>query len=294
MTFMIVNGKLTLEKEATLPVHDHGLLYGVGAFETFRIYGGHPFLLYDHIDRLNRTLRKLGIPFPFTREEWQEQIQKLCIANSLQEGSIRITVTAGVAEWGLPKFPYSAPNTFLLIRPLAFEPKTLLSHGKRLQVVRVFRQAPGGVENYKTINFINNLIARQEVEDFPAVEGLLLTKEGYMAEGIVSNLFFVSKKELFTPCIELGIVDGITRAWVMKLAKSLGLLVHTGKYRVAELGKADEIFLTNSVQGIVPIYTWQGQRKRDLAVTSQLLDLYERYTSSLFDSEDFCKGSEET
>jgi 4-amino-4-deoxychorismate lyase len=276
---MMLNGELVQEADAKISVFDHGLLYGVGAFETLRIYDGHPFLLPAHLLRLHQALERMKIQRPHTEQEWLTQIQVVCQENELQNGSVRLSVTAGVECLGLSTRFYRNPTTLIFARPLSFDPVHLFQVGKELQVVSVLRQAPGGVESFKTHNYLNSILARQALENFPAVEGLMLTAEGFLAEGIMSNLFFIIKESIYTPDVGLGILDGVTRKFVIKLARELGYPVEEGCYTLAHLQRADEIFITSSLQEIVPVvYGNQSRRLRRGKITQHLYEAYQRCT----------------
>lgn len=281
MAIMMLNGCLVREEEAVVSVMDHGLLYGVGAFETLRLYQGHPFLLDDHLERLNEGLKRMSIRPPYSHKEWERQIIELKERNHLPNASVRITVTGGAEGLGLTPSSYERPSTMIFIRPLPFDPAELFQKGKRLQVVSVPRQAPGGVEKYKTSNYLNSVLARQEVKEFPQTEGIMLTPDGALAEGIVSNLFFVSGGVLHTPSLDTGILAGVTRHWVLELARYLGCRVKEGRYTLDDLQRADEIFITNSVQEIVPVYEFSGKSKRDPALTKRLYEAYQEFTTRL-------------
>ncbi|SFJ36066.1 aminotransferase class IV [Thermoflavimicrobium dichotomicum] len=292
MAIMMLNGKPISEEEATISVLDHGLLYGVGAFETFRIYQGHLFLIEDHLTRLEKFLQRMMITLPYTRREWEEQIHELLQLNGMTEGIVRLSVTGGIEGLGLTASSYKRPSTMIFVRPLPFEPKQLFETGKKLQVVSVPRHAGGGLAPYKSNNYLNLILARQEVSDFPHTEGLMITENGYLAEGIVSNLFFVRREKICTPGLDLGILPGITRQWILHLAKSLGYKIEEGHYTLADLDQADEIFVTNSVQEIVPIYTWNGQRKQPRqSIVQQLYQEYQKYTTKLRSINECLEGS---
>jgi 4-amino-4-deoxychorismate lyase len=276
---MMLNGKLVQEADAKISVLDHGFLYGVGAFETIRIYEGHPFLLSAHLLRLHQALERMKMQRLYTEQEWLTQMQVVCQENGLQNGAVRLSVTAGVERLGLSTRFYRNPTTLIFARPLSFDPVHLFQVGKELQVVSVLRQGPGGVESFKTHNYLNSILARQELEHFPAVEGLMLTAEGFLAEGIVSNLFFVIAGSLYTPAVGLGILDGVTRKFVIKLAQELGYPVEEGCYTLAHLQRADEIFVTNSLQAIVPVvYGNPSKRLRKGKITQHLYEAYQRCT----------------
>ncbi len=293
MAIMMLNGSPVREEEAVVSVSDHGLLYGVGAFETLRLYKGHPFLLDDHIERLNEGLKRMAIRPPYSVEEWERQIRELKERNHLPDASVRITVTGGPEGLGLSTSSYERPTTMIFIRPLPFDPAELFHKGKRLQVVTVPRQAPGGVERYKTNNYLNSVLARQEIKEFPRVEGIMLTPDGALAEGIVSNLFFVTGGVLYTPSLDSGILAGVTRRWVLKLARHLGYPVREGKYTLEDLKRADEIFITNSVQEIVPVYEFSGKTRRDPVLTKHLHEAYQEFTTRLRNAGELCRRQQQ-
>ncbi|WP_224749660.1 aminotransferase class IV [Polycladospora coralii] len=275
---MWMNGELIDEQAASISVLDHGVLYGIGAFETIRIYEGHPFLLDDHLDRLHSGLERMCIRAPYTHEQWREQIQKLIAITAQKEGTLRLTVTAGKEGLGLATRVYENPQTMIFIRPLPHGHHTWFTQGKQLQVCTVPRQAVGGAESFKTANYMNSVLARQEIHDFPRTEGLMLTPEGKLAEGIVSNLFFAKGNTIFTPARSLGILDGITRRFLIQLAKQEELKLIEGAFTEIDLDEADEIWVTNSVQEIVPIITWRGVTKTERTVMNQLYKRYQLYT----------------
>ncbi|WP_241154333.1 aminotransferase class IV [Staphylospora marina] len=276
MTWMMLGDRPVPEREARISVLDHGLLYGLGAFETLRLYDGHPFLLDDHLDRLNRGLACMGIRIPQSREAWIRQIRHVSRLNGWKDATVRLAVTAGEEGPGLGAGRYGRPNTFLFIRPLPPDPPWE-QRGKSLRQVRTPRQAPGGAERFKTANYLNSVLARQELSAFPDEEGLMLTKDGMLAEGIISHLFFVKDGVLCTPSLELGILEGVTRTFVLELARRAGIPVEEGIWPPGVLDEADEIFLTNSVREIVPVRSWNGRRWERHPVGRLLWEEYRRH-----------------
>jgi 4-amino-4-deoxychorismate lyase len=281
VAWMMLDGQPTEEASAKLPIMDHGLLYGVGAFETIRIYQGFPFLIDDHLARLERGLSRQRIRFPWQREEWLAQIEELLRLSGLQDASLRIMVTGGEEGLGLRASEYQQPHTLMFIRPLPFYDGEWFAKGKELEVVSIPRQPPGGAADIKSNNYLNSVLARQQVQRFPEVEGLMLTPDGFLAEGIVSNLFFVRDGQLHTPSLDLGILDGVTRKWVIALAQSLGIEVQEGKYPLAALDEAEEIFITNSIQELVPIRIWRGRHLEEHPITDALYGAHRSWTTLL-------------
>ncbi|KKO55154.1 aminotransferase class IV [Paenibacillus sp. DMB20] len=258
MSFMGVDGRVVDTAGAVVSVMDHGLLYGMGLFETFRTYGGVPFLLERHLERLEESCRLLDIryqPDPCYIEDW---ISRILSAGGLKEAYIRFTVTAGEEALGLPSGDYMAPRELVYVKPLPQLPDSLYTEGKALQLLAIPRNTPETPWRLKSLHYMNNIMAKRELQSYPdavrlQAEGLMLTGNGELAEGIVSNIFFVKNDTLFTPDTGTGILPGITRSVVLDLADELGLAAQEGRYHWDDLVHADEIFTTGSVQELVPV-----------------------------------------
>ncbi|AZN38938.1 aminotransferase class IV [Paenibacillus albus] len=256
------NGSIIRQEEAVISVYDHGFLYGMGLFETFRTYGGKPYLLQRHLERLLRGCESLGI----CNSKWLSEdnlrawLHQLMEANSLTDAYVRLTVTAGEDILGLPSGDYAKPNVLLMVKSLPAPSPSLYQNGRELALLKTARNTPEGEVRLKSLHYMNNIIAKRELAVSGAsagAEGLMLTKEGHLAEGIVSNLFFVRGGRLHTPSIDTGILPGVTRGRVLELAsnRSAGVAaeVEEGFYTWAELMEADEVFVTNSIQELVPV-----------------------------------------
>ncbi|RDU34776.1 4-amino-4-deoxychorismate lyase [Neobacillus piezotolerans] len=242
------NGILVKKEEAVISPFDHGFLYGVGLFETFRVYGGHCFLLDDHIERLNAGLELLEIGKKVTRDEAEGAVKELLSANGYSDAYIRFNVSAGIGEIGLRSEPYESPEVLVFSKPLPPAGRLQEKGGK---ILSLNRNTPEGRERLKSHHYLNNLLAWREIRNSPGMEGIFLTREGYIAEGIVSNIFWAKGGILFTPSLETGILSGVTRGFVMELAMKSGIEVREGFYPLDELLLADEVFFTNSIQEIV-------------------------------------------
>lgn len=260
MKYIGVNGVPTPSAEAVISVMDHGFMYGMGLFETFRTYGGEPGLLDRHLKRLNEGCRTLGIPYEADAERIRKEVTELLVLNGLSEGYVRLTVSAGEGPLGLTTEDYVQPTVILYVKPLPPLDSTLYTQGKRLWRLRTRRNTPESEVRLKSLHYMNNLLARRELAIYEQVssahlpsEGMLLTAEGHLAEGIASNLFFAEQGRLYTPEIGTGILPGVTRAIVMELAARCGLSLEEGRYPWDRLWTADEIFVTNSVQELVPV-----------------------------------------
>lgn len=255
---LLVNGRIVEEQEAVISVFDHGFLYGMGLFETFRTYGGKPFLLEAHAQRLGGGCRELGIDWSPDPERMEREVAALLRENSLVDAYIRYTVSGGAEALGLPGGSYARPTVVVYIKPLPALPAELYERGRPLQLLRLRRNTPEGGIRLKSFHYMNNILAKRELGEYPwaaAAEGLLLSEQGHVAEGIVSNVFWIREGVCYTPAIETGILPGITRAHVMGLAREQGLKTAEGRYVWDELRSAEEVFLTNSIQEIVPVTT---------------------------------------
>lgn len=255
MKYISINGVITPIEQAVVSVMDHGFLYGMGLFETMRTYNGRPFLLDRHLRRLQTSCASLGIRWSMTTEQVEQQMHKLMEANELQEAYLRYTISAGEDILGLPSGVYTEPNVIIYAKSL---PTASIRPTKSLRKLHTVRNTPEGDIRLKSLHYMNSILGKRELllyADEPAasVEGLMLTAEGHLAEGIVSNVFFIKEDILYTPSVDTGILPGITRAWVMELAEQQGLSVEKGLYTWEQLIDADEVFVTNSVQEIVPI-----------------------------------------
>ncbi|MBU7320907.1 aminodeoxychorismate lyase [Paenibacillus oleatilyticus] len=251
-----LNGNVIEEQKAVVSVYDHGFLYGMGLFETFRTYGGRPFLLEWHLERLAAGCRELDIRYVPDPEGLQARIHRLLEANELTDAYFRFTITAGTDILGLPAEPYKHPTEILYVKALPPVDSSVYNHGKPLQLLESRRNSPEGAIRHKSLHYMNNILAKQELRRYSwaaQAEGLLLDAQGFLSEGIVSNVFFVRGGELHTPAVETGLLPGITRRYVMTMARETGLSVSEGLYRWEELTGADEVFLTNSIQEIVPV-----------------------------------------
>ncbi|MEJ8303014.1 aminotransferase class IV [Saccharibacillus sacchari] len=257
-----LNGQIVSAAAASVSVMDHGLMYGMGLFETFRTYNGEPFLLERHLQRMEQGATELGIAWDIEADGLRAEIASLLKANRLNEAYIRLTLTAGEDEMGLPSGPlYESPTRIVYIKELPKSPESWYTEGRTLQVLRTPRNTPEGAQRLKSLHYMNGILGRRElggISGSQGAEGLMLTREGYIAEGIVSNLFFVKNGRLHTPTLDTGILPGITRAFVLELAAKNGIKAEEGTYTLGDLQQADEIFLTGSVQEIVPVRLLRG------------------------------------
>ena len=246
-----MNGEFVKADELRISPFDHGFLYGLGFFETFRTYNGKPFLLEEHIERLRKALDEFRINVELNLDELTVIIYELNARSGGEDGYFRLNVSAGAHDIGLAPSVYEKP-TVILFR------KTLppLTRGKEKSAVwlKTRRNTPESEHRYKSHHYANNVLARLELPSLAEQEGFFLTEQGYVAEGITSNIFWVTDSVLYTPALETGILAGITRDMVMRIAESLGIIVVEGLFTADKLEAATEVFVTNAVQELVPIH----------------------------------------
>ncbi|MEC0244016.1 aminotransferase class IV [Paenibacillus dokdonensis] len=293
MKWIMLNGTCIDASAAVVSVMDHGFLYGMGLFETFRTYGGEPFLLERHLDRLAQGCETLGIGTDTLPDPYQlrQSISELMKANGLKEAYIRYTVSAGEDVLGLPTGKYSHPSQVLMAKPLPEASDELYTQGKALQLLNTRRNSPEGPVRLKSLHYMNNILAKRELSSYPEAvglhaEGLMLNADGYLSEGIVSNLFFVKNNQLYTPDTACGLLPGITRGLVLEMAAAEGLRCEEGFYTWEDAASADEIWLTTSIQELVPVTTLiDGSGALSIIsggrigpVTGRLLRLYRQQT----------------
>ncbi|RDI38435.1 4-amino-4-deoxychorismate lyase [Falsibacillus pallidus] len=282
------NGKIVKKDELRISPFDHGFMYGLGVFETFRTYDGHPFLLDDHLHRLENGLKALNIEWPVRKEAVLREIKNLSDANGLSDSYIRFNVSAGIGDIGLQTEPYSRPEIIIFQKEL---PTGRPLNEKEGKVLKLRRNTPETDERLKSHHYFNNVAAKRELGPDRNLEGIFLTKEGWLAEGITSNLFWVKDARLFTPFLETGILNGVTREFILTLASKLGIEAEEGLFGCEELLHADEVFFTNSIQEIIPAYKVDGHPfpGKDGQVVKQLYDRYKILSASLWSRADLLK-----
>lgn len=250
-----MNGEFVQGEELKISPFDHGFLYGAGFFETFRTYDGNVLLFDEHMERLHAALTEYRITMPYTKAEILAVVQALDEKSGNADGYFRLNVSAGVHDIGLAPSSYATPNVILFRKKLA---PTVPNLEKQAVWLDTPRNLPESAVRHKSHNFLNNVRGRLELPSLKDMEGLFVTNEGFVAEGVTSNVFWTKDGELFTPAIETGILPGTTRAFVVELAETAGFVVHEGCYGKEHVEYADEVFVTNAVQELVPLAAIEG------------------------------------
>ncbi|KZZ86550.1 aminodeoxychorismate lyase [Bacillus sp. SJS] len=279
--FIYLNSKMIRAEEASISLFDHGYMYGLGIFETFRAYQGHSFLLKDHLDRLHASLSVLGIKASLTAGQVHGMVEELLTANHIKDGNaaVRLTVSAGNGGPGFLDQVFDEPVISCFLRPIAAP-----ADQKQGQVLTLRRNTPEGTFRMKSSHYMNNFLAKKELNGKPDTEGIFLTKEDNVCEGIVSNLFWVKKGTVFTPSPETGALDGVTRKFVLALCKKMNVPYKEGFFPLDDLLSSEEAFMTNSVQELIPFskIDIQSFAGKDGAVIQKLQEEYSKYRHALW------------
>jgi len=257
LPMVYVNGKMHPKSQASVNVYDHGLLYGDGVFEGIRVYKGKIFKCQQHIDRLYGCADAIRIKLEdhVSREE-MVKIQRDCIeANGIVDGYIRLVVTRGVGTLGLHPFKCPVPGVICIADQIQLFPPDLYDKGMRVVVAERPKIPAQCLDpRVKTLNYLNSILAKVEAIDAGCLECIMLNTEGFIAEGSGDNIFIVKDGEIFTPPVKSGILEGITRRFVMdELAPLVGIEVTQKDMRIEEAFEADEIFLTGTAAEVIGV-----------------------------------------
>ena len=256
-----VNGKITDAASAAVPVFDHGFLYGEGVYETLRTYGRQPFLFERHLDRLRRSASLIALDVPFSDGEMRERVERTMAAHrGLDEAYIRILLTRGVGELTYNPAATPTPTLIIIVKPFPAPAEATFTEGIKLALVSVRRNHPEALNPMiKSNNLLNNALAMQEALGRGADEALMLNHDGDIVECSQSNFFIVCGGTLHTAPLSAGLLPGITREFVIELAKDLAIAVHEEPLRPADLAAADEAFITGTTREVTPVVAVDDQ-----------------------------------
>lgn len=252
MIFM--NGDLVAEQDAQVSVFDHGLLYGDGVFEGIRCYGGRVFLLNEHVERLYRSAKAIALEIPMAAADLAQAVVQTCRANSCRDGYVRLVVTRGVGNLGLNPYNCVRPQVIIIAASIQLYPAEFYQQGLKIITVGTVRNHPEAVNpNIKSLNYLNNILAKIEAINSGVQEAILLNHLGYVAEATGDNIFAIKGSVLTTPPGCSGCLVGITRDTVMTLAAQNGFSVRETFMTRYDLYTADEVFLTGTAAEVVPV-----------------------------------------
>ena len=251
---VFIDGRMVPQNEAKVSVFDHGFLYGDGVFEGIRAYNGQIFKLEEHIERLYESAHTIMLSIPYTRREMEEAVIATVRANNLQDAYIRLIVSRGIGDLGLDPRKCPATSTVIIADNIEMYPEELYEKGLNVITVATRCTAAEAMEpKIKSLNYLNNILARIEANRAGVLEALMLGSHGFVCEGTGDNVFIVKKGVLITPPVHLGILVGITRNTVIALAKEEGIPVEESPFTRHDVYVADECFLTGTAAEVIPV-----------------------------------------
>jgi branched-chain amino acid aminotransferase len=249
-----INGTLYDKEDAKISVYDHGLLYGDGVFEGIRSYGGKVFRLEAHLTRLWESARAIRLEIPITPEQMAEDIRRTLAANGIEDGYVRVVVTRGCGTLGLDPNRCSNPQVIIIADRIALYPEELYEKGLEIITVSTVRNHPAAINpRIKSLNYLNNILAKIEGLQAGCIEALMLNHKGEVAECTGDNIFLLRRGKIITPPCEAGILEGITREAVIELAREAGYEVVETPLTKHDVYIADECFLTGTAAEVVPV-----------------------------------------
>jgi branched-chain amino acid aminotransferase len=247
-----LDGQLVDEKDARISVFDHGLLYGDGIFEGIRIYNGRIFRLDEHIRRLYDCARSMMLQMPLTPQEMIAATCGTARANGLRDGYIRLVVTRGVGPLGLNPFQCRRPTLIIIAAAISLYPDATCEGGLTMATCATRRPSHDILSpQVKSLNYLNNIMAKIEATQAGADEGLMLNDVGLVAEGTTDNIFAVRDGMISTPPLTAGALDGITRRVVFEIADELGIPIREKDLSRHDIFTADECFLTGTAAEVI-------------------------------------------
>jgi branched-chain amino acid aminotransferase len=255
-----LDGKFVPEADAKVSVFDHGLLYGDGIFEGIRFYNGRVFRLEEHLERLWDSARSICLEIPIGRGEMTEALLETIRQNGLREGYIRLIVTRGVGNLGLNPAQCKRPSIIIIATTIALYSKEVCETGLTVVTCATRRTSPAALNPaVKSLNYLNNVMARIEANLAGADEALMLNEAGNVAECTADNVFIIKRGNIFTPPIAAGALRGITRSVVFDIAAELGLKVTETDITRHDVFVADECFLTGTAAEVIPVVKADGR-----------------------------------
>ncbi|MFA6134048.1 MAG: branched-chain-amino-acid transaminase [Phycisphaerae bacterium] len=279
-----INGKLVDKKSAKVSVFDHGLLYGDGVFEGIRVYGGKVFQAAAHIDRLYESARCIRLSIPYTKQELTDGIYETLAASTMKDPYIRLVVTRGEGGLGLNPFLCPTPTVFIIAGPIALYPPEMYRDGMAVIIAQTLRTSARMLSPaVKSLNYLNNIMAKIEALDAGVAEAIMLNDAGQVAECTGDNIFIVKDGKVITPPPSAGMLVGITRGVVIDCAGQLGLTVLQQDMSPQDVLAADECFLTGTAAEVIAVTKVDDRtigNGKVGPITTRLFEAFRQYVAS--------------
>lgn len=263
--YVWIDGRLLPKGAAAVSVFDHGLLYGDGCFEGIRVYQGRIFKCRGHMKRIFRNAERLRMKMPYTADEVID-VMRMCIKqNGLSDGYIRLVFTRGVGSLGLNPFKCPKPSVICIADEIQLYPPEMYQTGMKVIVAKRPRTPTACLDpSLKSLNYLNNILAKIEAIDAGCLEAIMLSTDGYVGECTGDNLFIIKDGKVFTSPLDVGMLDGITRQFVIEeLGPQAGVKVSEKKLKLNDVLNADEIFLTGTAAEIIAVTQVEDKKISD-------------------------------
>ncbi len=248
-----IDGNFYDQSEAKISVFDHGLLYGDGVFEGIRFYDDRVFRFEEHIDRLWDSAKAIALELPLSKPELTAATLETIRQNDLHNGYVRLLVTRGVGSLGLSPDSCRRPSIIIIAATIALYPEDLYHKGLTMITCATRRTSPAALNGrVKSLNYLNNIMAKLEAQHAGAGEGVMLNEQGYVAECTGDNIFVVKNGRIATPAPNSGMLNGITRGVVFELAEKMNITIRELNLSLYDIYTADECFLTGTAAEVIP------------------------------------------
>ncbi len=276
-----IDGEFYPKSQAKISVFDHGLLYGDGVFEGIRAYNGRVFKLKEHIDRIFDAAKAIMLTIPMSKEELTNVVVESCRVNELRDGYIRLVVTRGTGDLGLSPTKCPKASVICIADTITLYPKEMYETGMPVITASQRRNNATIIDpQVKSLNYLNNILAKIEANRAGVPEAIMLTQMGIVAECTGDNIFIIKDGVIYTPPISCGILDGITRRTIMELARKDGINVVEKEFTLFNVYNADECFLTGTGAECIAVTSADGRTIGDGVagpITKKLLKIFHEY-----------------
>lgn len=279
-----IDGKYLEKEKARVSVFDHGFLYGDGVFEGIRAYKGRVFKLKEHIDRLYESAHAILLDISMSREELIKLVIKTLRVNNLKDAYIRVVVSRGVGDLGLDPRKCKKSSLIIIADKIQLYPEEMYKKGLEIITVSTRRNIYDALSpRIKSLNYLNNILAKIETVRAGVLEGIMLNSQGYVAEATGDNIFLVKNNILFTPSVGCGILKGITRDAIIEIAEDIGIKVEETLLTTYDVYNSEECFLTGTAAEVIPVIKVDERiigNGTPGKITLKLLELFHNLTTS--------------